>query len=112
MTTLPPPVSDTSRQAHDEVRPRKRTLRDQALEVLRIYGPMTADEAAEYVGVTPFAMRPRFTELRKMDLIRDAGKRRSSGQGKSSAVWELVPPKPVNLEQGRFDLSPSPRTPA
>jgi hypothetical protein len=52
-------------------------------------------------------MRPRFTELHKAGKIEDTGERRTSSQGKTSAVWRLVN-KPVKLEQGDMmaDLLP------
>jgi len=102
--------SDTSRLAHQAIRPRKPTLREMALEALA-RGPSTADEAADYANVSPFAMRPRFTELLKAGTIEDTGKRRTSSNGKTSAVWRLVN-KPVKLEQGDMmaDLLPPPVT--
>jgi len=102
--------SDTSRLAHQAIKPRKPTLREMALEALA-RGPSTADEAAAYSDVSPFAMRPRFTELLKAGKIEDTGKRRTSSNGKTSAVWRLVN-KPVKLEQGDMmaDLLPPPVT--
>jgi predicted ArsR family transcriptional regulator len=98
--------SDTSRLAHQAIKPHKPTLREMALEALA-RGPSTADEAADYASVSPFAMRPRFTELHKAGKIEDTGERRTSSQGKTSAVWRLVN-KPVKLEQGDMmaDLLP------
>lgn len=100
--------SDTSRLAHQAIRPRKPTLREMALEALA-RGPSTADEAADYANVSPFAMRPRFTELLKAGKIEDTGKRRTSSNGKTSAVWRLVN-KPEKLKQGDMmaDLLPPP----
>jgi len=98
--------SDTSRLTHPDIKPHKPTLREMALEALA-HGPSTADEAAAYSDVSPFAMRPRFTELLKAGKIEDTGKRRTSSNGKTSAVWRLVN-KPEKVEQGDMmaDLLP------
>ena len=96
--------SDTRRQAHQDIQPRKPTLRKMAVDLLRDHGPLTADEAAVLAGVSPFAMRPRFTELAKDKVIEDTGVRRPSSQGKPSAVCQLN----IQLEQGDMmaDLFP------
>jgi predicted ArsR family transcriptional regulator len=95
--------TDTSREAHKAVKPKTFTLREQAMETLRLHGPLTADAVAKLAGVSPFAMRPRLTELRHLGLIEDTGLRRRNDNGKSAAVWRLVR-KLVTLEQGALML--------
>ena len=80
---------DTGREAAEAIAPRAPGLRALVLRSLVIHGPMTADETAEKLGLSPFAIRPRFTELLRDQLIVDAGYRRPSVTGRSAKVWRL-----------------------
>lgn len=66
------------------------TLRGECLQALRDIGPLTADECAEYLGCDKLAIRPRFSELRRMGKVEDSNKRRRNTSGKSAIVWKLT----------------------
>lgn len=84
----------TSRDAAEKIAPIARTLRDQALQILRTAWPagMTADEVAARMGKTEFSIRPRITELSKLRAIekcnnKGAVLRRDNSSGMSATVW-------------------------
>lgn len=64
-------------------------LRRRTLALIRATGELgaTADEAALALGLTPFCIRPRCTELQKLALIRDSGLRRRNLSGRQAIVW-------------------------
>lgn len=53
---------------------------------------LTADELAAYLGLTRWSIQPRTSELRRMGLIRDSGRRRRNVTAKDAIVWVIVPP--------------------
>jgi predicted ArsR family transcriptional regulator len=65
-------------------------LRSRALAALRRWGPMTADECAEAMGVTPLSLRPRFSELRIAGRIDTTGFKRRNASGRPAHVWRVV----------------------
>lgn len=75
------------------------TLRKRVLDAIAAL-PGTADEIAERLGETVLAIRPRFSELRKMDRIEPTGQRRKNDSGSSAHVWRV---KETPIE--RFDLA-------
>jgi len=80
----------TSRDAAYAIAPSAEILRDKIYKTIKNAGPRgkTADEAAEAIGSTPLACRPRLSELRAMDSIKPAkNMRRPSSTGRSSLVW-------------------------
>ncbi len=80
---------DTSKQAADHIASRTGLLRDMCAERVQRAGcaGMTADEAAEAIGESVLAVRPRFTELLRLGCIRDSGQRRRNDSGRSAKVW-------------------------
>lgn len=80
---------DTSRLAARHVASRVEGLRALLLTRLRSAGAdgLTADEAADLLGETPFAIRPRFTELLRDNRIVDSGLRRRNESGRTAKVW-------------------------
>jgi len=81
--------TDTSKAAADSVAPNAHTLRDDALQVLKV-GPRTADEVAAVMGKSNLSIRPRITELVLQGRIFDTGERRRNASGKSAIVWRVV----------------------
>jgi hypothetical protein len=86
----------TSRDAARKMKPRAQTLRDQVLITLRTAWPggMTADEIAKKMGKSILSVRPRVTELRKLEEIipaKQAGgiknQRRPNESGLDATVW-------------------------
>ena len=79
----------TSKAAAESVKHRTERLRDQVLAALRKY-PMTADEAAKFLGESVLSVRPRCTELFRLGKITDTGVRRKNESGRSANVWRSV----------------------
>lgn len=77
---------DTSRKAADAMTGSVVYLRELCLaRVAQV--PSTADEVAEWAGVSVLSMRPRMTELSKLGKVRDTGLRRSNASGRLAKVW-------------------------
>lgn len=81
--------NDTGKEAAEAIAPRAAGLRALVLRCLTLRGPMTADETADQLGLSPFAIRPRFTELLRDGAIADSGTRRTNATGRSAKVWRL-----------------------
>lgn len=93
---------DTSRKAAEDMAPRKKSIQDKILIYFYKYGPGTADEIAESIGVERHNVRSRCSELaiaerekRTGRLIREAlieptGETRiNSHSGKAAIVWRV-----------------------
>lgn len=83
----------TSADAARFIAPRVTGLRKQCLAHLRSHGPRTADETAAELGISLLSIRPRFSELRSMGLIRETGERRDNESGTPAMVWRATPPR-------------------
>lgn len=70
---------------------RSENLRARIIAALKVHGPMTADEAALKLGEDKLAVRPRFTELLRLERIAETGERRRNDSGKSADVWRAKP---------------------
>lgn len=83
----------TSRDAAKVVSGRAEHLRDRVLTAIGNAGSagLTADEAATRIDETPFAIRPRVTELSLAGKIERTGKRRRNPNGGMAAVWRIKP---------------------
>lgn len=81
--------NDTSRAAAESMKPTAAYLQSKCLKALA-KGPMTADEVADDIGETPFATRPRLTELKLAGRIVDDGTRRRNASGRSAKCWRLA----------------------
>lgn len=86
----------TSRDAAERIAPEAKTLRDNAMKVLRAAWPagLTAHEIAARMGRSIMAVAPRLSELRKtgdvMPAMQEGGakpQRRSNESGCSAIVW-------------------------
>lgn len=84
----------TSRDAAEKIKPVVKTLRDQAIEALRLAWPggLTADEIAAKLGRREFSIRPRLSELVKLRAIeprtsKGVVERRGNISGMSAIVW-------------------------
>lgn len=80
---------ETSRAAGDSIRGDARTLRAAVLAELK-KGDRTADEAAAALKASVLAIRPRFSELKRLARIVDTGIRRRNASGKMAAAWRLA----------------------
>lgn len=61
-----------------------------ALTILIEHGDKTVDEVCALANRPRYGLQPRFTELRKLGLIRDSGKRRFNVSGARAIVWRAV----------------------
>lgn len=77
---------DTSKQAAEDIKPSAETLRQKVYSVLRTR-ELSADECATLLEIDKLSIRPRFSELAKMNRIEDTGKRTLNSSGKRAIVW-------------------------
>jgi hypothetical protein len=80
---------DTSREAAEAIAPVAGTLRERVLiEVRRL--PGTPEQIAHRMRVDLLSIRPRFSELARLGLIKDSGKRGDSRGGKHAIIWQAA----------------------
>jgi len=65
-------------------------IRAEVLNTLKIVGPLTPDECADYMRSSVLSVRPRFTELARMGRIVRTGSKRPNTSGKTANVWRCV----------------------
>ena len=65
------------------------TDKELILGALKLCGPMTADELATALDLSPFSARPRVSELRALHLIEATGETRPNASGKQADVMRL-----------------------
>ena len=84
---------ETSVAASAALAPSLGRLQSMALTAIGLAGErgLTADELAASLGMERWSIQPRTSELRRMGLIRDSGRRRSNVTGKVAIVWIVVP---------------------
>lgn len=80
--------TDTSQQAAEHVQVKVSRLRAMVLTQLRLHGPSTADEIAEYLSLSVLTIRPRVSELKRSGYVHDTGERRANKSGRRAAVME------------------------
>jgi hypothetical protein len=85
--------TDTGKAAAGAMKSKAASLRTKALEVLQQFtGGLTADECAAEMHESILAIRPRFSELRKMKRIADTGVRRTTASGLTARVMRFINP--------------------
>ena len=78
----------TSRDAAKAMRSRSETLRDKIMAIIGYYpADLTPDEASEALNESVLAIRPRFSELKKLGLIKPSGNRRHNSSGLMAKAW-------------------------
>ena len=83
--------TDTSIAAAKDMAPISGTIRERVLAVLHSTPfPLTADEIAKVLDIDFISVRPRVTELRNANRVKDSGVRRVGRFGKEHIAWELV----------------------
>ena len=85
-------VRDTSYAAAESIAETAPTLRSMCRAAFAAASGdgLTADEVAEILGHSILSVRPRVTELGRLNLIEDSGERRANQSGKKAIVWRLV----------------------
>lgn len=76
----------TSEDAAKAMDSRAPTLREKVLALLQ-KDALTADECAAALEETVLAVRPRLSELVKLNLIYDTGLRSKNSSGVSATIW-------------------------
>lgn len=88
-----PPVrqrpTDTTMQALDDLKPRRRKLQEAVLAQLR-RGPATDEELCAVTQLSASTIRPRRGELVESGEVVDSGHRRGVDSGKQAIVWRLA----------------------
>ena len=81
----------TSQEAAAAMKPTAATLRAECMSYVRRWkdAGTTTDECAEYLNQSVLSIRPRFSEMKEMGLIEDAGTRRKNRSGRNATVWRV-----------------------
>lgn len=79
----------TSKDAAKKIESRAKTLRAQCYNVLLLHN-LTADEVAAHLGESVLSIRPRISELVKLELIKETGVRRMNESGNRAHVYKAV----------------------
>jgi hypothetical protein len=77
----------TSRMAAERIAPRAKSIREEALALLKT-ASLTADEVAAKLGKSVLAVRPRIAEAHLLGLLIDTGKTRPNASGLAATVWK------------------------
>jgi hypothetical protein len=83
-------IGDTSRAAAEQVKPNVKTIRADCHSYLKEHGPHTADETAAALGRDVLTVRPRFSELLRLQLIAPTSDRRPSSRNTLQRVWRAA----------------------
>lgn len=84
--------SETGREAALAYAEKAKGRRRQVIKGLIDYGPATAEQIAEKIGLHWYLTRPRLAELRAMGLAADSGGRGKGALGGKVIVWRLTTP--------------------
>ena len=81
-------LTDTSKAAAEKLNRggREEGMREVVFAAYADGAELTADEAAARLGLETTQVRPRCTQLKKLGLLIDTGKRRENKSGNSTAV--------------------------
>lgn len=89
-------TTETRREAHEEMAPKRRARQVAILSALRRYGAMTSEELVDRLlaegAIDRYdlnAVSPRLTELKELGEVEVTGKRKSRISGRSTAVWAI-----------------------
>lgn len=88
---------ETSALAAQAVAAKAPVLRAKCLEAIEARRDLgaTGNELAEILGWDICSIRPRLTELARLDKIHNTGRRRSTPSGCSAIVWAAGAPQPM-----------------
>ncbi|HAX49651.1 MAG TPA: hypothetical protein PK605_00260 [Ignavibacteria bacterium] len=76
-------------QAFKEVKEKLNQLQQDVYNIIKQYEPITNEEIAEKLDKFPHEISPRTLELRKLDLVEFAGKKKGSS-GVKASLWQLA----------------------
>lgn len=78
---------ETSLAAAEAIAPKAASLRKQVLDYIRNNPRLTSDHIAIGMGMPPRRIQPRVSELRRMGLITNNGRRPNPNSGKPAHCW-------------------------
>ncbi len=82
---------DTSREAAEAIAPKAARYRHLVHKVLFDHpNGLTVDEVCAKAGHPRFRLQPRFSDLRRLGMIRDTGARRFNVSGARAIVWRAT----------------------
>jgi biotin operon repressor len=82
--------TDTSKAAADDMKPKAKTLRDQAYDVVAQAPTPVSTEYVAYMMDKGYAsVQPRLSELQNEGRIIDSGRRGINLSGKSCILWKI-----------------------
>ena len=83
-------TQETSRQAHESIKPVKRVIRNVVKQYIDARGPdgATCDEIERAIaGAKHQTISSAITSMKKAELIHDGGQRRPTRSGRDAIVW-------------------------
>lgn len=80
----------TSSEAARKIRDKATTLKAKMLALYETGVELTADEAAQRLGVSVLSARPRCAELYRLGIIKETGERRVNASGMRASVWRIA----------------------
>lgn len=80
---------ETSREAAEAVTPKAKTLRQRVLETVA-QRPASPEQIAKALGEPVMNIRPRLSELAKLNLVEDSGMRAIAMGGRKAIVWRTT----------------------
>lgn len=81
---------DTAKAAAEVMRPKAHKWRERVLHAITDTEGLTCDEIALMLGASVLTVRPRVTELARMEKLVDSGRRRPGISGARMIVWKTA----------------------
>jgi len=83
---------DTEREAAEKIAPRVTGLRLKVLSALRDEGETgaTGEVITNILGEWLYSVKPRITELARMGLVEDSGRRVMNSRKRNEIVWQIT----------------------
>lgn len=94
---------DTEQAAFEFIEPKLSGLRLAALQSLDNHPGKTGFEVAEDMGEWLYSVKPRLTELSRMNMVIDSGERRKNERGRQEIVWRITEFGQKWLDRNRND---------
>tara|TARA_B110000858_G_scaffold195316_1_gene251463 strand:- start:312 stop:623 length:312 start_codon:yes stop_codon:yes gene_type:complete len=77
----------TSEQAANQINHKAGTIRSRVMDLILSKGSITPEQAAEELGYSILAVRPRFSELKIKGKIHKTSSTKLNSNGKNVRVW-------------------------
>lgn len=83
-------VDGTSAEAAKDATPANSERKRLVLEALTKFGPMAMYEVADRLKMSTYSVAPVLSQLRKLGMIKDSGRRHVNPSGSKAIVWQIV----------------------